>query len=120
MTAFLLAVTASLLAPAAEPTPEERLLQENGASTDGPAVIMYLRSRTVGVADEEKIERLVKQRGDDDFDTREKASQALVAIGPRARGALKLAAKDTDAEIAKRAEDCLQKIEQGATAEIVA
>jgi hypothetical protein len=53
----------------------------------------------------QRIARLIQQLGDDEFEKREAASQALEAIGEPARAALrKAAASSDDAEVQKRAE----------------
>jgi hypothetical protein len=58
--------------------------------------------------------------GDDDFKVRERASKALVAVGPRARPLLREALKDPDPEVKRRAEECLRGIDEGATAAVIA
>src|SRR5947209_7742248 len=62
--------------------------------------------------DADKITKLVKQLGSDDFDDREKASAALDAIGAPALDALRDALKSSDEEIHKRAETLVAKIEK--------
>ena len=47
----------------------------------------------------EKLLSLVKQLADDDFRVREKATKALLEIGPPAKAVLEEAAKDPDVEI---------------------
>jgi len=59
-------------------------------------------------AQEPTIADLVKQLGDDDFDTREKATKLLEARGEAARAAVAKAAKESpDAEVRQRAADLL-------------
>jgi hypothetical protein len=60
--------------------------------------------------DADKIAKLIKQLGSDDFDDREKASAALDAIGAPALDALRDAAKSSDEEVRKRAEILVAKI----------
>lgn len=50
-----------------------------------------------------RIEKLIKQLGDDRFETRESATKELREIGPVARAALEKATENSDAEIASRA-----------------
>lgn len=54
-----------------------------------------------------RIEQLIRQLGDEEFKTREAASQELAKLGGRAREALEQATKSTDAEIASRAKAIL-------------
>ncbi|RKY19295.1 MAG: hypothetical protein DRP63_00845 [Planctomycetota bacterium] len=57
-----------------------------------------------------RIEQLVKQLGDEDFQKREDAMEELVKIGDAAVEALKKAAKSEDPEVAWRAKEALNRI----------
>ena len=61
----------------------------------------------------EDIARAVKQLGDDDFETREKASRFLWSAGAAAESALRAAVKDGDAEVVLRSKDILEKFRWG-------
>jgi hypothetical protein len=63
-------------------------------------------------ADATRIAKLIEQLGNDDFDEREKASTGLDALGEPALDALRQAVKSTDAEVRKRAETLVGKIEK--------
>jgi uncharacterized protein (TIGR03067 family) len=65
--------------------------------------------------DAERIARLIKQLGDDDFDKREAASKALDAIGELALAALRIAQSSDDAEVHRRAEAIIQAIQRRIT-----
>ncbi len=52
---------------------------------------------------DDEISRLVRQLGDDSFEKREAANSALEKIGPRALPALSVAARNSDAEVRRRA-----------------
>src|SRR6516162_2565606 len=93
-------------------TSDEQTLKQARIATDGPGLLDFFRARIPDRADAKKIKQLITQLGDESFEKREEASRALVALGPRARDALRVAAKDADLEIARRAEDCLQTIEE--------
>ena len=68
-----------------------------------------------------EIAKLIKQLGSDEYAVREKASEALDKIGAPALEALRKAIKDGDAEISRRAEDLVGRIEKrGETASILA
>jgi hypothetical protein len=62
----------------------------------------------------DQIDRLIKQLGSDSFAEREKASHELAVIGVPALQALRQAVQSTDAEVRKRAEELLPKIEMQA------
>jgi HEAT repeat protein len=99
---------------------DEALLKEAKIATDGPGLLDFFRKRTINASDEEKIKTAIRELGDDSFEVREEASAQLVAIGTRALPLLREAAKDADVEVSRRAKDCLRRIEQGGTAQVVA
>lgn len=96
--------------------PDEATLKAAGIATDGPGLADYIKQRTVTVADEKRIKALVRRLGDDEFKAREEASRQLVMLGLRARSFLQTALKDPDPEIARRAQDCLERIAKGTSA----
>ncbi len=61
----------------------------------------------------EQISRWVRQLGDNDFATRERASQLLWEAGEAAEAALTRAARSDDPEVARRARAVLDKFEWG-------
>ena len=66
----------------------------------------------VAVPDDAEIARLIKQMGDDDFDQREAATEALNKVGKSALTALRKAAKESgDVEVRARSATLLQAIE---------
>jgi hypothetical protein len=99
-------------APADDVAADEKLLREAHVATDGPGLLQFFRRRTPDVGSEARIKKLVRQLGDEEFAARERASQELAAMGPRARPALKGALSDPDPEVVRRARDCLDQIEQ--------
>jgi hypothetical protein len=102
-------------APAAEPDPADgdaELLRSAGLGVDGPALVDYFKKRTVDDVDRERIGKLIRDFASEDFETREKASAALTAIGAPARPQLKEASKNADVEVARRAEACLETIDK--------
>jgi hypothetical protein len=100
--------------PGAEPdqqhSHDQKLLREAGLATEPADLLKFFQSRTVGDATRTRLSELIKQLGDDDFDAREKATKELIALGPAAEPLLVQAANDTDAEIARRARECLGAI----------
>jgi hypothetical protein len=93
-------------------TADEQLLRQAHIATDGPGLLAFFRTRLPDSTDEKKIKSLIIQLGDESFEKREEASKQLIAMGMRARNALRVAVKDADLEISRRAEDCLQTIEE--------
>lgn len=76
----------------------------------GVALVVALAAGSVSLgsdsekeARDRKIARLIGQLGDDEFETREEASQALAALGEAALPALGKAVKSDDLEVRRRA-----------------
>jgi hypothetical protein len=90
---------------------DEQTLRTAKLGVDGPALLEFFRQRTLANADRDKILALIRQLGDDDFSVREKALADLVAMGNPAVPLLRQAASDPDAEVVRRSERCLQRIE---------
>jgi hypothetical protein len=108
-------------AGAAETHHDEQVLRDGKLPTDGPGLLEFFKQRTIDGSLDERIGKLIAQLGDEDFEKREAATQALIAIGARARPALEKAQKSgTDIEVVRRAEDCLKRITEGATGMAVA
>jgi hypothetical protein len=93
--------------PAAE---EERALKAAKVATDAAGLLEFLRRQARTGADLDKVRALVKRLGDDSFEEREKATEALIALGSAALPELRRATKDSDAEVASRAKRCVDKI----------
>jgi HEAT repeat protein len=72
------------------------------------------RKRTPSVESNKRIRELIRRLGDDDFAVRDRASADLRAHGTPAIPLLREAIKDEDLERRRRAEECLQQIEQSA------
>jgi hypothetical protein len=92
---------------------DETILKSAGVGLDNDSLLRLFRQRTMGEADRERIKTMIGQLGDDSFEVREKASSGLVAVGTAAEPMLREAAKSTDVEVARRAEDCLRIIKHG-------
>ena len=59
------------------------------------------------------IEQAVKQLGDEDFQTRERATEYLINTGAEAKAAVEAAAKSTDPEVVLRAKIILKRLASG-------
>ena len=91
---------------------EEGILRDAGVGVDGPALLEFLRKRTLEEAGVAKIQRLVKQLGDRSFPMRQQAADELVGLGKPASPYLRRAVHSGDPEIARRAEECLRLIDE--------
>lgn len=98
--------------------PEERRLKAANVGTDGPALLAYLRARSVSPALKERITRLVRQLSSEDFAEREQATKELAAAGSSAVPFLRQAAQSGDVEVAQRARQCLKQIKGETEAEV--
>jgi HEAT repeat protein len=92
-------------------TMDEQTLRDAKVGSDGPALLEFLRQRTLASAQRENILTLIRRLGDEEWVEREKASVALGRLGPAAVPLLRQALEDPDAEVSRRAERCLQRIE---------
>jgi HEAT repeat protein len=77
---------------------------------DGPALVDEFRARTLHPSELPKVAEMIKQLGDANYRVREKSSRELVSMGAKVLADLRLAVKDPDGERARRAEDCINKI----------
>jgi HEAT repeats/PQQ-like domain len=89
---------------------DEQQLRRADMPVDGPALLDFLRKRTVTEADRDAIQKMVRQLGDDAFAVRRKAMTDLVEVGSRATALLRQATNDPDLEIRRNAADCLRQI----------
>jgi HEAT repeat protein len=87
---------------------DQATLERAGLTANGKSLLDFLHHRTLKEDARDKIAALIKQLGDDHFDVREKASRALVELGPIVRPQVQEALKERDLEIRRRAERVLQ------------
>lgn len=92
---------------------DEELLKKGGVATDAAGLTAFIRKLSATDADRKEIANLIRQLGDNKFAAREAASKQLLAWGMVALEPLRIAMKDMDAEIAHRATQCVQEIENG-------
>lgn len=106
----------AVLSLAADPPPvqtDEQALKDAGIATDGPGLVDFLRRRALQDGAADKINGLIRQLGDDDFEVREKACAALIDMRHRAVPFLLQARNGPQPEVARRAEMCLRQIGSG-------
>jgi hypothetical protein len=95
---------------------DEQTLRAGGRPVAGPGLLEFLRQRTPPAVDAAGVRRLVRQLGDDSYEARQKASAQLLALGPAAAPFLHEAAANGDAEVARRARECLERLSAPADA----
>src|SRR6266542_3531316 len=102
------------LSPAAEPdgAADEQTLKTSGVAVDGAGLLDFFRTRTLAEPQRSRVLALIRKLGADEFPDREQASADLVALGATATPLLRQALRDTDVEVARRSEKCLQQIEK--------
>jgi HEAT repeat protein len=114
LTAGLVAFLA-VLPPAAtadSSTQDEEMLRAAGVATDGPSLLAFLRRRSAGETDPEKLAALVARLSGDAASAR-KACGEILAIGPTVVPALRQATRDPDqAEAAALARRCLELLQR--------
>jgi hypothetical protein len=88
---------------------DEKLLREAGPTVSAEALAKFFTDRTP-TGDPAAAEGLARQLRSDDFNERQKAAQALVALGPAAGSALLRALSDKDKEARLLATECFQKV----------
>jgi hypothetical protein len=89
---------------------EARALRAARVKTTGVGLLAYLKKQIPASDRAARAAKLVKDLGDDDFDVREAAEKALVALGTAALPALRAAVKSPDLEVRMRALRCIKDI----------
>jgi hypothetical protein len=101
------------------PFADEKQLKAAGIGVDGQALLKFFKQRTLSDGESHKLQELVRQLGDDAFETREQASSALVERGRAAVPFLKAARDHKDPEVSGRAKWCLERIGQRESSTLV-
>jgi HEAT repeat protein len=92
--------------PAANPE-DEKLLKDAKVGVEAADLLGYFRKHTLSAAEQDKIQGLIQQLGDDAFKVRQKAMTDLTALGANAVPLLRRAQDDPDEEVKERARDLL-------------
>ena len=82
------------------------------ANTNGPALLALIRKHTLTPGEQEKVKETIRRLGDTSYAVREKAMTELVSQGRRILPLLRVALKDSELEVARRAQRCIQRIEE--------
>ncbi|MCI0641118.1 MAG: hypothetical protein L0Y70_18740, partial [Gemmataceae bacterium] len=88
-------------------------LKTHSIGADEPALLAFLRKRTLSEGDQNRLEQLVRELGSPSFSVRDRASRLLTKEGPPAIAFLKPALLDADLETSRRAARCLEEIRRG-------
>ena len=107
-------------APASAPVREDEIARKIHrdswaawwTNTDGPALLALLKKRTLDEKEVEKVKNAIRRLGDKSFTNREKAVVELVARGRPVLPYLREALKNGELEIVRRAQRCIQRIEE--------
>jgi HEAT repeat protein len=116
---LLLSLPAWPAPPGAE-ADDQKLLEGVKAPTDGPGLLTYFRQRAVTEDVRKRADALVEKLSSGNFRQRERASAGLVALGPAARPALARALKNGDAEVRRRAQECIDALDRTSAPEVEA
>jgi HEAT repeat protein len=91
---------------------DEAMLKEAKIATDDAGLLAFLHKEAGKDDDLRKLEKLIRQLGSDDFSEREDASKRLLALRWAALPRLREALADKDAEVARRAKECVETLER--------
>jgi HEAT repeat protein len=82
------------------------------ANTDGPALLATLHKRTLSPDEHKKVTEAIHRLGSNDYKVREKAAVELIGRGRMILPILRESLKNNDTEVARRAQGCIQRIEE--------
>lgn len=111
--------TAPKNAPSGDDDKERKALRDAWAGwwrkIDGPALVDEFRARTLDPTEKPKVAEFIKNLGDANYRVRERATNDLVAMGAKVLADLRVAARDPDSERARRADECVSRINASPT-----
>jgi len=91
---------------------DEKILEAAKLKSDAASLLEFFRQRTLPNEEREKYRAYVKQLGSDVFRQREQAMNELVKRGVVVVELLREAMRDADLEVARRADRCIQRIQE--------
>lgn len=98
---------------------DEETLRAARLPVDGPSLLTLFHKRTPDAETQARFKTLIAQLGSPSFLEREEASEELASSGVTAAGLLRLASRNRDLEIRRRACEALALVEQGELSEDV-
>ncbi len=90
----------------------ERVLKDARIEQDGASLLQFMRDRTLREEFRTQINSRIEKLGDDSFDVREQATEDLKKAGLAALPLLRKALNNPDVELARRALDCFNSIDE--------
>ena len=101
-------------APAADElaAADEQLLRTLNLPVDGAGLVDFFKKRTLRDGDRPRIQALIRKLGDDDFDTREKATQELARLDGAEAALRKALEGNPSAEVRQRVQFALEAREK--------
>jgi HEAT repeat protein len=92
---------------------DEALLRQHGVEPMEPALLEFLHKRTLDAKDQDRLRQLVRQLASPRYADRSSASRLLIAEGTPAFAFLRPAEDDSDVEVVRRAQHCIDMIRRG-------
>jgi hypothetical protein len=92
---------------------DEELLKRCNVGTDGAGLLAFLHKRTLTDAARHDLEARVRELGSPSYRIRERATWELIATGSPALAFLRRALDVPDAEVVRRAQQCIAEIDKG-------
>lgn len=99
---------------------DEQALRAAKIGTDGKELVAFVRRALPDAAEQTRIKDLLVKLGHKSFAVRQKATEALKECGIKAAGLLRTMLRDSDREVARRAEQCLEHVTKGAETRLTA
>lgn len=101
-------------------TTDEQSLKFAGVSYDSASLLDYFRRRTPSIDDQAKLQKYTQQLGSGIYAVRAKATDELIRAGRIVLPMLREVAETGNAETARRAQYCIQVIEQNTRPALIA
>lgn len=95
--------------------PDEEFLVDAKVAVDGKSLIQFLETHSPTDLDPQNVEPLIRNLAAPSFENREKATKDLLRMGLPALAPLREALRQQDAELIRRAEQCVAKLERDPT-----
>jgi hypothetical protein len=116
---FVLGIGLAPAVKAGQPEEDEATLKESRVPADTPGLLLFFRKRVLPENDHQRVRELLQKLGAESFQEREKATAALIALGPGIAPLLREATSSNDPEVASRSKDCLAIAEKTSTAPLL-